>query len=38
MEHQYCNLSFYKEPFIKSKDPGIIKEEGSDKLDTPSKA
>jgi len=38
MEHQYSNLSFYKEPFIKSKDPGIVEEESDDRLDTPSKA
>jgi len=38
MKHQYGNLSFYKEPFIKNKDPGIIEEEGNDKLYTPSKA
>jgi hypothetical protein len=38
MEHQYSNLSFHKEPFIKNKDPGMIEEERNDKLDTPSKA
>jgi hypothetical protein len=38
MEHQYSNLPFHKEPFIKSKDPGIIEEEGDDRLDIPSKA
>jgi hypothetical protein len=38
MEHQYGNLPFHNEPFIKNKDPGIVEKEGDDRLDTPSKA